>query len=153
MKLSEVMQTNLEVISADATVRDAAARMKDRDIGALPVRVGDQLAGMITDRDLIVRSIARGEDPDETRVATVMTKDTACCYADDEVDNAVRLMADRQIQRLLVLDKSEKLVGIVSLADLLRARSNASAVTNTLEEIKSPTKTSAAGVSAHQVGH
>jgi CBS domain-containing protein len=145
MKLSEVMQTKLEIISADASIQEAALRMKERNVGALPVRVGDQLAGIVTDRDIVVRSVARGDDPDEVRVATVMTKDTAYGYIDDSVDEASQIMSKHQIQRLLVLDRSEKLVGIVTLADL--SRGNAPVVTRTLEEIKKPTKSSALGSS------
>ena len=152
MKLSEVMQTHLEVISADATIREAAERMQDRNVGALPVRVGDQLAGIVTDRDIVVRSVARGDDPDEVFVSSVMTKDTAWGYVDDTVEEAASIMGKHQIQRLLVLDRNEKLVGIVTLADLSRARGNAPAVSRTLEEIKKPAKSSAMGSSRDHVG-
>jgi CBS domain-containing protein len=153
MKLSEVMHTNVEVVSGDTTVRDAARRMKELDVGALPVRVGDVLAGMVTDRDLVVRSIARGDNPDEVRVAEVMTQEAACCYVDDSIEQASRIMSQHQIQRLLVLGRDQKLAGIVSLGDLARARGNSPTVTNTLEEIKAPTKPSAIGTSRHQIGH
>jgi len=153
MKLSDVMHRNVEVISGDTTVREAAQKMCNLDVGSLPVCANDQIAGLVTDRDLVVRSLARGDDPGKARVVDVMTKDVEWCFEDDSIDDASRKMCERQIQRLIVLNRDKKLVGIVSLADLVRAKGNAPAVTHVVEEIKSPTKSSAAGTSAQHVGH
>jgi CBS domain-containing protein len=143
MKVSEIMHRNVEVITVDTTLREAARRMAQLDVGALPVRVDHQLTGMLTDRDIVVRAIARGLDPDETRAAEAMTHGAAFCHADDEVEAATVRMGERQVQRLLVLDDDERLVGIVSLGDL--ARAGVDGATTTLEEIKAPTKPSALG--------
>jgi CBS domain-containing protein len=153
MKLSDLMQRNVRVIAGDTTVREAAQRMKDADVGALPVREDDRIIGMLTDRDLVVRSIARGDDPDRTRAVEVMTRDVAWCYVDESIDVASRKMSECQVQRLLVLDRQDKLVGIVSLGDLARARGNAPTVTHALEEIKAPTKSTALGAEPQRIGH
>lgn len=153
MKLFEVMQRNVEVIEGDATVRDAARRMVERDVGALPVRIDGRIAGMITDRDVVVRSVAGGDDPDRARVSEIMTRDVAWCYGDDGIDKASRTMSAHQIQRLLVLDHDENVIGIVSLGDLARARGNAPVAMEALEEIKGPTKSSALGAPPQRVRH
>jgi CBS domain-containing protein len=142
MKLKDLMRRNVEVIAEGSTIRDAARRMCTVDIGALPVSKGDHIVGMVTDRDLVVRSLACGDDPDRAHVSDAMTRDVEWCYEDDELEDASRKMSDRQIQRMLVMNGDKRLVGIVSLGDLARAR-GAPAVSRTLQEIKAPTKPSA----------
>jgi CBS domain-containing protein len=153
MKLTDIMQRNVEVISGDTSVREAARKMEASGIGALPVAQEGKIVGMLTDRDVVVRSVARGDDPDRTRAMDAMTPDLAWCYDDDSIETVSRKMSECQIQRLVILDHDEKLVGIVSLGDLARARGNAPAVTHALEGIKSPTKPSAVGADARQLGH
>ncbi|MBX3260366.1 MAG: CBS domain-containing protein [Labilithrix sp.] len=152
MKLSDVMHRNVEVIAGDTTVREAAKRMSNLDVGSLPVCLNQRLVGLLTDRDVVVRSIARGDDPDETRVSDVMTSKVEWCFEDESIEDASRKMSGRQIQRLVVLDREKKLVGIVSLADLVCGHGETPAVTQTIEAIKAPTKPSAVGVSAGQAG-
>jgi IMP dehydrogenase len=147
MKLVALMQRGVEVVSGDASVRDAARIMAERDVGALPVQVDGAIAGMVTDRDLVIRSLAQGDDPDLIRVSEVMTHDTAWCYLDESIDHASRIMGEHQIQRLLVRDHGDNLVGIVSIGDMARARGNSPTATRTLEEIKGPTKSTALGAS------
>jgi CBS domain-containing protein len=147
------MHRNVEVIAGDATVREAAEQMSNLDVGSLPVCVNDRIVGLITDRDLVVRSLARGDDPNKMRVSDVMTSKVEWCFEDEPIDEASRKMSACQIQRLIVLNRDKRLVGIVSLADLVRGRGDAPAVTHIIEEIKSPTKSSAVGTSAQHVGH
>ena len=153
MKLSDVMHRNVQVIGTDATVREAARKMSSLDVGALPVCDGERIAGLLTDRDLVVRTLARGDDPDETTVAHAMTTAVEWCFEDEDIADASRKMCECQIQRLIVLDRQKKLVGIVSLADLVRGHAGATEVSHVVEEIKSPTKPSAIGTSAQHVGH
>ncbi|HVJ95187.1 MAG TPA: CBS domain-containing protein [Labilithrix sp.] len=153
MNLSDVMHRNVELIPTDATVREAAERMSRLDIGSLPVRADDRIAGLVTDRDIVLRSVARGHDPNKTRVSDVMTSKVEWCFEDESVDDASRKMCELQIQRLVVLNRDKRLVGIVSLADLIRGRGDTQAVAQALGEIKSPTKSSAVGTSAEHVGH
>ena len=150
MKLSDVMHRDPQVIRGDTTLREAAQRMRDADIGALSVCDGDRIEGVLTDRDVVVRSIAQGDDPGKARAADVMTREIAWCFEDDSVDEASRKMSERQVQRLLVLNHDKKLVGILSIGDL--ARQQGPAATHASEEIKKPTKQSAAGADASQTG-
>ncbi len=121
MKLSEVMQRDVQVVRADATVREAARRMSTTNVGVLAVLDDDRIAGMVTDRDLVVRAVARGEDPDEARVSDAMTPEVDFCFDDETIDDASRRMSEHQTDRLLVLDRRGELVGIVSIGDLARA--------------------------------
>ena len=118
MQLKEVMTRNVEVIGPEATLEDAASRMDALDIGPLPVCENDRLVGMITDRDITVRSTAMGEDPKTTHVRDAMSKDVLYCQEDDDVRDASRLMERKQVRRLPVLNREHRLVGIVSLGDL-----------------------------------
>lgn len=143
MKLSEVMHRDVQTIKEDTTVRDAARCMSSSDIGALPVCEDGHVAGVLTDRDIVVRSLARGDNPDSTKVGDIMTHDVEWCFDDADIDEASQKMKDRQIQRLLVLDHDKHLAGIVSIADLMRASGETGR--STVEQIKQPTKSTAAG--------
>ena len=116
--LKDIMTRNPEVVAPDTSLQEAARAMKDLDVGPLPVCDGEGLVGLLTDRDITVRGVAEGCDPRTTPVRAAMTQDVIYCYEDQEVDAAARLMAERQIRRLPILDRDRRLVGIVSLGDL-----------------------------------
>jgi len=118
MRVKEVMTTGVEVIDPDGTLQEAAARMKSLDVGMLPVCDNGRLEGTLTDRDITVRATAEGEDPTIIRVRDVMTPDVVYCYDDQLVSDAARLMQERQVRRLVVINRDKRLVGIVSLGDL-----------------------------------
>jgi len=118
MQLKELMTRNVQVMEPDATLEDAASRMDALNIGPLPVCENDRLVGMITDRDIAVRSTALGLDPKTTHVRDAMSKDVLCCHEDDDVREATLLMETNQVRRLPVLNREDRLVGIVSLGDL-----------------------------------
>jgi CBS domain-containing protein len=117
MKVSEVMTTDVRLIEPTQTIRDAARLMAEIDTGIMPVREGDRLVGMITDRDIAVRAVAQGKGPD-TPVHEVMTDDVKYCYEDDDTEDVARNMADIQVRRLPVLNQDKRLVGIISLGDM-----------------------------------
>ena len=119
MKISEVMTTDLETVSADQTAREAAAFMLRADAGSIPVCEGDKVIGMITDRDIAVRGIAKGYGPD-TPVRELMTNDIICARIDEDCDEVASKMSEAQVRRLPVIDEQEMLCGIVSLGDLAR---------------------------------
>jgi CBS domain-containing protein len=123
MKVSEVMTRDVRLIEPTQTIREAARLMAELDTGIMPVREGDRLVGMITDRDIAVRAVAQGRGPD-TSVRDVMTDDVKYCYEDDGTDDVARNMADIQVRRLPVLTRDKRLVGIISLGDM--AMSNGS---------------------------
>ena len=123
MKIKDVMTRGVEVVRPDASLKDAALKMKTLDVGPLPVVDGDRLVGFVTDRDIVIRGTAEGRDPATTRVREVMTDEVHLCYEDDDVTKAVRLMEAHNIRRVPVLDREQRLVGILSLGDLANERS------------------------------
>jgi CBS domain-containing protein len=118
MQVKEIMSHEVEVIHADTSLRAAAEKMKTLGVGMLPVRDGDRLVGMLTDRDIAARAIAAGMDPSKTEVKEVLTPDVIYCFDDQDVGEAAKLMQEKQIRRLLVLNREKRLTGIVSMADL-----------------------------------
>jgi CBS domain-containing protein len=118
MRISDVMTRDVRVIQPDRTVRDAARLMDELNVGVLPVCDGRRLIGMITDRDITVRSTASGIAPDQHTVREIMTDDVEWCFEDDDVDEIVEIMSAKQIRRVPVVDRSKRLVGIVALGDL-----------------------------------
>ena len=119
MKVSDVMTTNVATVRPDQTAREAASFMLSADAGSIPVTDGDRLVGMITDRDIAVRGVAKGYGPD-TPVRELMTDDVICVREDEDVEDVASKMSDAQVRRLPVVDSDERLCGIVSLGDLSR---------------------------------
>ena len=117
MKISECMTHRVRLVVPDAKIRDAARIMAELDAGALPVGDKDRLVGMLTDRDIAVRAIAAGKGPD-TPVAEIMSREVRFCYDDDDVDQVAQNMANIQVRRLPVVNRSQQLVGIVTLGDM-----------------------------------
>lgn len=121
MLVSRAMTHNVRLVTSDHSISDAAWIMADCAVGALPVGDNDRLVGMITDRDITVRAVAQGLPPD-TRVGDVMSREVKYCFDDDEVSQVEHTIGDLHIHRLPVLNRSKRLVGIVSLADIAIAR-------------------------------
>ncbi len=117
MRVSECMSRDVRVVTGKTTLREAALAMSEWDTGALPVADNQNLAGMVTDRDIAIRGVAQGKGPD-SQVWEVMTGEIHYCHEDDEVEDALAKMGELQVRRLPVLNKNHNLVGIVSLADL-----------------------------------
>ena len=126
MQIREAMSDDVRIASPNQSIRDAAILMAKIDAGSLPVGENDRLVGMITDRDIAVRAIALGKGPD-TPVRDVMSQDVKYCFEDDDVGEVAQNMADIKVRRLPVLDKSKRLVGIVSLGDLALSDGSANA--------------------------
>ena len=143
MQIREIMTREVDVIPSTASVRDAALKMKELDVGAIPVCDGQKLAGLVTDRDITVRAVAEGRNPSEVRVAEVMSGDIAYCFEDETVEQAANLMESKQIRRLLILDRNKQLTGIISLGDI-SVRTEGSRrkdlAAEALEEISEPAK-------------
>ena len=136
MKISEVMTTDVETVSADQTAREAAAFMLRADAGSIPVCEGKRVVGMITDRDIAVRGVAEGRGPD-TPVSELMSDGIICAHEDDDVQLVARRMSDEQVRRIPVIDSDERLVGIVSLGDLTR-ETGGEAAHQALEGVSAP---------------
>ena len=152
MKLKEIMTEDVEVVRPDDTLYDAANKMRTLDVGALPVCDGQRLVGMLTDRDLTVRAVADGRDPRTALVRDSMTPEMAWCFEDQTATEAERLMAERQIRRLPVLDRDKRLVGIISLGDLATKTAGMRAVGKTLEKVSEPDRGRRAQLSASLLG-
>ena len=119
MKVKEVMTREVEFIHPNDSLQTAAQKMRDRDIGFLPVHEGDELVGVVTDRDIVIRGIEGGMNPDAIVGREMVTSPVIYCFDDQDVEDAARLMRQNQIRRLLVLDrKDNQAVGVVSLGDL-----------------------------------
>jgi len=123
MKVSDVMTREVQTVRPDQPVQEAASFMLNADAGSVPVTEGDRLLGMITDRDIAVRAVAKGYGP-ETPVRDVMTNDVICARDSDDVADAATKMSEAQVRRLPVVDSDERLCGIVSLGDLAREADN-----------------------------
>jgi CBS domain-containing protein len=118
MRIRDVMTRDVQLVDPDETVQIAAQLMADVDAGAIPVGQGEKPSGILTDRDIIIRVVARGIDPASTRIGEVMSSRIVTCREDDGVADIARAMGERQIRRMPVVDADGRLVGIVSLGDL-----------------------------------
>jgi CBS domain-containing protein len=140
MEIRELMTRDVECIPADATLRDAANRMEALNVGSLPVcdRDRDRLIGMVTDRDITIRSFADGRDPREKNVREAMTPKVVSCFEDQDVGEAIRVMNENQIRRLPILNRHKRLVGIVSLGDVAVEIGDKQLIGKVLERISEP---------------
>jgi CBS domain-containing protein len=120
MKVRDAMTKDVRVASPSQTIREAAQAMLDIDAGVLPVGENDKLLGMITDRDIAVRGVAKGKGPD-ANVREVMTSEVKYCFDDQEVEEVTRNMGDLQVRRLPVVNREKRLVGILSLGDIAKS--------------------------------
>ena len=138
-KVHEVMTDRPRVVTPETTVSDAAQLMKNDDVGSLPILDGEQLAGMVTDRDIVVRAVAEGKDPRGMPVREVASRELVTVNADEELSRALQLMASQQVRRLPVVDDDGRLVGILAQADVA-VEAKEKDVGEMVEEIsKSPT--------------
>jgi CBS domain-containing protein len=136
-KVREVMTTRPRYVTPDTPVTQAAEVMESDDIGALPVVDGDQLTGMITDRDIVIRAIAKGKDPRGMPVREIYSREVLAVRPDDDIRDVLKAMAGYQVRRLAVVDQDNHLVGVVSQADVaLEAKEKA--VGEMVEEISRP---------------
>jgi CBS domain-containing protein len=140
MKLKEIMSRDVEVIHPNSMLQEAAGKMKTLDVGSLPVCDNRKLVGILTDRDIAVRAVAAGRDPKRTTVSDTMTPELVYCFEDQDVKEAAKMMERYQIRRLPILDRSQQLVGIVSLGDLAVETDNERMSGEVLEEVSEPAK-------------
>ena len=137
MNVRELMTTAPITVQPDATLGEVAVLMKQEDCGSIPVVEDGRLVGIVTDRDIVIRGIAAGSDPKTQRVSTVMSADPVTIRPDDDLADAEKVMADRQIRRLPVVENG-KLVGIIVTAQIARAADKRK-VGETIRDISEPT--------------
>lgn len=131
MQVKDIMSSDVNVVKPSTTIAAAARLMREGDLGALPVGEGDQLLGMMTDRDIVVRAVAEGKDCTSTPVSETMSDEVLYCFEDQDTEEVAANMGDRQLRRLPVVNRDKRLVGIVSLGDIskgVEARESGSAL-------------------------
>jgi CBS domain-containing protein len=119
-KVTDSMSSNPRSIDADQSIAYAAKMMKDVDVGLAPIVVGDRLVGTVTDRDIAIRAVAAGKDPETTKVMEIATKEVVTIDPGRELDEALRLMAEHQVRRLPVVEEDGRLVGVLAQADVAK---------------------------------
>ncbi len=138
VKCREIMTANVTTATREMTLRDVARLLREGDMGSVPVVEGGRLVGIVTDRDIVVRAIAEGKGP-ETPVAEAMTTEIFSVRPDDFAFEAVRLMGDKQVRRIPVVEADGSLAGIISIADVALEMEDEREIAETLEEISSGT--------------
>src|SRR5215213_3761784 len=132
----EIMTRNVKTANREMTLREVAALMRDGDMGAMPVVEDGKLVGIVTDRDIVVRAIADGKDA-STAIGDVMTTEIFSARENDFVFEAIRLMGDRQVRRVPIINEAGELVGIIAMADVALETEDEREIAETLEEISS----------------
>ncbi len=145
MKVRDIMTRQIENIPQDSTIRDAARKMRDQDVGMLPVEQNGEIVGAVTDRDITVRATSSGADPNKTKVEKAMSTEVFSCIEDDDLQQAAEIMEKHQIRRLMVQNDRGDFTGIISLADLALHHKDELEV-EVLEQVSQPSMQSA---SAH----
>lgn len=138
MLVREIMTSNTETVDSNASLVEVAEKMNRLSIGALPVWQGDELVGMITDRDITVRGVAQRKDISNTQVSEIMTPEVFYCLENDEIEQAARIMEEKSIHRLLVLNQEYEPTGFISLGDIAVKSRNEHLSWEILEKISEP---------------
>jgi CBS domain-containing protein len=136
-QLKDIMSPDVQVISPDATIREAAQKMREGDFGMMPVAENDRMIGAVSDRDIALRAVAEGKDAD-TKVRDIMSDGIAWAYEDDSVERAAEIMSEHQVRRLPVVNRQKRLVGIVALGDFAVESSDLEPAAEALAEISQP---------------
>jgi CBS domain-containing protein len=118
MEIRKVMTSDVRLVDPGTTLKDAALMMREGNFGLLPIGENDRLVGTITDRDIAIRAVASGKDPNRATVRDAMSEGVFYCFDDQSVDEVAAMMGEKQVRRLPVLDRNKRMVGIVALGDL-----------------------------------
>lgn len=135
-KCREIMTRNVKTANREMTLREVAQLMRDGDMGAMPIVENGKLVGIVTDRDIVVRAIAEGRSA-ETPIGEVMTTEIFSAKEDDFAFEAIRLMGERQVRRIPVINDSGELAGIIAMADVALEMEDEREIAETLEDISS----------------
>ena len=118
MQVKDIMTRDVQVVSPDTSLLDAARKMRSFDIGCLPVCKGQRCVGVFTDRDIVIRAVAEGRNLQNVTAGDIMTTNVVYCTEDDDIATVIKLMEDKQLRRILVLDENKYPVGICSVGDV-----------------------------------
>lgn len=142
MLVKECMIRDVQLATPQTTIKEAAQKMRNGDFGSLPVGENDRLVGMVTDRDIVIRAVSEGKDPNSTTVQECMTKQILYCYEDQTLEEVAENLGDNQIRRIPVLSREKRLVGIVALGDIATSHVSPKKVEETLSHICQKSKQS-----------
>jgi len=120
MLVKEVMSKNPDALSEEMTIKQAASEMKKFDFGFLPIRHNGEIVGVVTDRDIVIRALADGLDPAQTKLKEIMTKEIYYCHEDDDIKKVADMMSEKQVHRIAVFDKNNQFSGVISIGDIAR---------------------------------
>jgi CBS domain-containing protein len=137
MKISDCMSRDVQTISPEDSIQEAASLMTSLDVGSLPVGQDDRLVGMVTDRDIVIRAVCAGKGAD-TPIRDVMSNELLYCFDDQDIDTVAKNMGEQKVRRLPVVDRDKRLVGIISLGDIAGSEADLENVGETLSEISEP---------------
>ncbi len=135
MKIDQIMSKAVECVSPTLSIGKAAEKMRDLDVGFLPVCDNDKLVGAVTDRDITIRSVAQGRDPRLGLVSEIMTQEIFYCYEDEDVERVAKVMQEKEVRRMVILNRQKRLVGVVSIGDIARSFVEKRLAGETLSEI------------------
>ena len=134
-KLQDVMSRDVATVTPETSLQDAGSLMAEKNVGMLPILAGRELRGTITDRDIVVRAVARGLAPKDTPVSEAMTSKIVTCAPHQTLEDAARTMQEHRLRRMPIVDGEQNLVGIVSIGDVARRSGDAALSGQTLAEV------------------
>ena len=129
MKIREIMTTNVECVAPNTGIQELANKMKTLDVGFLPVCENDRLVGTITDRDIVIRALTGRQDITTLKASDIMTKDVHFRYEEDDVKEVAERMREKNVRRIVILNKGKRLVGVVSIGDISKIEEKETAKT------------------------
>jgi len=133
--VKDLMTSNPRSIDSEKSVAYAAKMMRDENVGLAPIVRGDQLVGTVTDRDITIRHVADGQNPYRVKARDIMTPNVFYCFVDQDVEEVGRYMQEHEVRRVLIFDRGQNLVGVVSLGDISKAAGEERLAGETLKEI------------------
>ncbi len=137
-QVKDALSREVRYCDRQTSLKEAADKMKSYDIGALPVVENEKVVGLLTDRDMVVRTISEGHDPNKATVGDSMTEGVVTAYEDDSIESAAELMKKNQIRRLVVLNRDDQLAGVCSLGDLATLDIAPEKKADVVEEVSKP---------------
>jgi len=135
MKVREIMKQNVECIEPTTPIAKAAEKMRELNIGFLPICENDRLIGTVTDRDITIRSVAQGRDPRLAPIREVMSLSVFYCFDDEDIEDVGKHMQETEVRRMLILNREKRLVGVISLGDIARTAGEMELAGETLQKI------------------
>jgi CBS domain-containing protein len=135
MQVQHIMSRNVECVEPTTPIAKAAEKMRDLDIGFLAVCEHDRSVGTVTDRDVTIRSVAQGRDPRLATVSEIMTPTAFYCYEDEEIEHVGQQMREKEVRRMLIMNRQNRLVGVVSLGDIAKTTGEKELAGETLGQI------------------